>query len=866
MCPKTMALRGDREEHDSASCQALLGELFESLHSSEAGLSSDDASSRLRHYGANELRPSARRAPLAQLAKMLASPLVVILLLASLASALLGELINAGIVAAMVFLSTTLNFLQTNRSQTAAQRLRQQVAPTATALRDGQWTLIRRRLLVPGDVVRLRAGDMVPGDARLIRSKDLHVNEAALTGESLPTEKEGGDAVPGDKGTVFLGTSIVSGTGTALVLATGSSTRFGDIAARLAMRAPETEFERGARGFGMLIMKTVVFLVLFVFLVTAALRHDPFESLLFAVALAVGLTPEFLPMITTITLGQGAVHMGREKVIVKHLESIQNLGSMDVLCSDKTGTLTSGETALVGHVDVNGESSEHVFELSYINSFFETGVENSFNAAILDTAKTVESPNPLDAAILKHDHPLVTGFAKIDEIPFDFERRRLSIVVEQKGRRLLITKGAPEGVLGACSSYESGERIVPIDESGMALCTDSFKRLSSEGYRVLAVAYRELEPKGSYGVTDESGLIMAGYLTFSDPPVPDAREVLDALRKDGVAVKILTGDNELVTRYVCSQVGLDPGRIVLGDELWRMTDAALAQVAETSLVFARVTPAQKNRILIALKTRGHVVGFLGDGINDAPSLHTADVGISVAGAVDVAKDAAEIILMERSLRVLHSGIGEGRRALGNVMKYLLMGTSSNFGNMFSMAAASLFLPFLPMLPTQILLNNFLYDLAQVTIPSDNVDEEFIRQPRRWDIGVIKRFMVYVGPISSLFDFLTFLILLGVFHASESLFHTGWFVESLATQTLVLFVIRTGGNPLKSRPSRPLAITSVAVVGTGLLLPYTPIASVLGFSPLPGAYFSFLLLMTATYLILVEVVKRRLMRQSPAAIP
>jgi len=846
---------------DTPSPLVSLSTLFEQLQTSDKGLTSAEAKRRLSRFGPNELTTGRRSGPVVQILLLFANPLAIILLIASLISALLGEVLNASIIAVMVLLSAALNFIQTFRSQRAAERLRVQVAPTATALRDGEWREISRREIVKGDVIRLLAGNLVPADARLIQARDLHINQAALTGESLPVEKEAADADPTPQGSdehrdsVFLGTSVVSGTASALVVSTGPATEFGDIAARLAARAPETEFDRGTRQFGFLIMQTVFFLVLFVFLVSAALHHNTFESLLFAIALAVGLTPEFLPMITTVTLGRGAVRMARHKVIVKHLAAIQNFGSMDVLCSDKTGTLTSGDTALDQHLDPFGKAAERVFLLAYLNSFYETGVEDSANAALRKAGA-----NPLDVAILRHDHPDVKPYRKLDEIPFDFERRRQSVVIETDGERLMITKGAPESVIAVCSEYEIDGNRKPLTAEDHERSETTYKSLSAQGYRVLAVAYRALPQQDSYRAADERELVLAGFVTFSDPPLEDAPALLKALKRDGVEVKILTGDNELVARHVCSKVGLDASRLVLGKELDSISDSALARVAEQTTVFARVSPAQKNRIIIALKNRGHVVGFLGDGINDAPSLHAADVGISVATAVDVAKDAAEIILLERSLRVLHSGIGEGRRAFGNVMKYLLMGTSSNFGNMFSMAAASLFLPFLPMLPTQILLNNFLYDLAQVTIPTDNVDRSFIRKPRRWDIGIIRKFMLYIGPISSVFDFLTFYIMLKVFNASEALFHTGWFVESLATQTLVLFVIRTAGNPFRSRPSLPLTITTLAVVAVGLLLPFSPLSNVLGFTPLPGKYFLFLAAMTVTYLFFVEVVKRRLMRR------
>jgi P-type Mg2+ transporter len=827
--------------------------LLAALNASREGLTTDQARRRLAEVGPNEPARAPRTAGLVHVLLLLANPLVIILLIASLASALLGERVNASIIVLMVALSIVLNFVQTYRSQRVAERLRDAVAPTANALRDGSWIEIRRRDLVPGDVIRLAAGDRVPADARLLDARDLHVQQAALTGESMPAEKEADDleAEPHQpaeaRNVVFLGTSVVSGTATALVVATGPATAFGDIAARLSTRPPATEFERGAQQFALLIMRTVFFLVLFVLLAGALLHHPFLESLLFAVALAVGLTPEFLPMISAVTLSRGAAHMARQKVVVKHLEAIENFGSMDVLCSDKTGTLTSGDMVLDRQLDPLGQTSERPVVLARLNSSHQTGIKS-----------------PLDAAILQRGGGAGDGYRKIDEIPFDFERRRLSVVVEGAGGRLLITKGAPEGVIACCTAYEANGRCVPLDQATRARCETTYRELSAQGSRVLAVAYAPVPPRTVYSARDERELILAGFVTFFDPPMEGVADALRALRRDGVVVKILTGDNELVARHVCGQVGLDSARIVGGDEIERMTDGALAAVAEQATVFARVSPAQKNRIILALKSRNHVVGFLGDGINDAPALHTADVGVSVATAVDVAKDAADFILLERNLSVLHAGILEGRRAFGNVMKYLLMGTSSNFGNMFSMAGGFLFLPFLPMLPTQILLNNFLYDLAQITIPTDNVDEAFVQAPQRWDIGIIRKFMVLIGPISSIYDFLTFAMLLWVFHASEPLFQAGWFVESLATQTLVLFVIRTAGNPLRSRPSLPLAATTILVVLIGVALPFTPLADTLGFEPLPGAYFLFLGPATATYLLLVEVVKRRLMRKVLAA--
>ena len=836
-----------------------MAENLVALKARATGLTQVEAKGRLKQFGFNEPAPASRTAPLFQLLTLLVNPLAIVLLVAGVLSAALGQVVNASIIITMVLLSVALNFIQTYRSQKAVDSIRKEVAPTANALRDEKWIEVPRREIVPGDVIKLAAGDLVPADGELLQTRDLHVQQAALTGESLPVEKSAssdhGSDSEKDLNRIFLGTSVVSGIATAVVTATGKNTVFGDIATRLAKRAPETEFERGTRRFGFLIMRTTILLVLFVLLVSVLFHRPLLESLLFAVALAVGLTPEFLPMITTVTLSRGAVHMARKNVIVKHLEAMQNFGSIDVLCSDKTGTLTSGEMSLEQHLDPFGAPCERVFLLAFLNSLHETGIPNPLDEAIKERHRS----DPLDTAVLKHDHPDIHDYEKVDEIPFDFERRRVSIVVKHNDERLLITKGAPESVLSTCTSYEVNDQQHPLDGS-QARIESTYRDLCAKGYRSLAVAYAKVPAKDVYSANDETGLVLAGFLTFSDPPLPTAKSTLDALRRDGIQVKILTGDNELVTQHICSQVELDSGRIVLGTELDKISDPALGHIVEQTSVFARVSPAQKNRIILALKNRSHVVGYLGDGINDAPSLHAADVGISVSSAVDVAKDAADFILLERGLDVLHAGIIEGRKSFGNVMKYLLMGTSSNFGNMFSMAAAVMFLPFLPMLPTQILLNNFLYDLAQVTIPTDAVDDTFIQKPQRWNIKLIRDFMIYIGPLSSIYDFLTFFVLLKVFLASEQFFQTGWFVESLATQTLVIFVIRTARNPLSSRPSLALTITTIAIVLFGAVLPYTRLGSVVGFTPLPLTFLLFIAFATTTYLLLVEVVKRRLMRR------
>ena len=580
------------------------------------------------------------------------------------------------------------------------------------------------------------------------------------------------------------------------LFARAENTAFGEIAQRLVMRPPETEFGRGIRHFGMMITRVIMLMVLFVLLVNIAFHRPVLESFLFSVALAVGMTPEMMPMIITVTLAQGARRMTKKNVLIKQLSAIENFGSIEILCSDKTGTLTEGEIVLDRHVDVQGKDDDTVLRFIYLNSFFQAGIKS-----------------PLDAAILKHERPLVVEYEKMDEIPFDFNRKRLSVVVRHGDEYILITKGEAESIFGICQTVTIDGTPQPFDEGRRVQAAETFQKLSAGGYRALGVAVRTVDKQDTYAQAAERDMTLAGFAAFLDPPKEGILPVLEELKKNGVSVVIMTGDNQYVTQKIAHDVGLKTDRIVTGGEMDTMDDPALAYQAEHGAIFARVSPEQKNRVIVALKARGHVVGYIGDGINDSPSLHTADVGISVVNGVDVAKDAANIILLKKDLAVLNDGIIEGRRCFANIMKYIVMGTSSNFGNMFSMAAASLFLPFLPMLPTQILLNNLLYDISQISIPSDNVDPALMHRPKRWQIGFIRQFMMIIGPISSIYDFLTFAVLLWAFHASTNplLFHTGWFVESLATQTLVVFVIRTAGNPLKSRPSWPLLVAVFAVV-------------------------------------------------------
>jgi len=825
------------------------------------GLSSAEAGERLQQFGANRLAPATQRSVVLQFLAHFKNPLVLVLLVASGVSALTGDLTGALIIGLIVLMSVTLDFVQAYRAGRVAEQLALKVAVTASVLRNGNILELPVTQLVVGDVVLLSAGNLVPADARVLQANDFFVNQAQLTGEPFPVEKRP-PAMPAAEHTqatlqdwalestdcVFMGSSVVSGSARILIGRTGGSTALGQIAFSLATDAPPTAFEIGTRRFGMLIMRLTLLLVLFTLLVNVAFERPLLESFLFAVALAVGLTPELLPMVVSVTLTRGALRMAALKVIVKRPSAIQDMGAMDVLCTDKTGTLTEARIRLERHIDASGQSNPQVLALAYLNSYFESGLKS-----------------PLDDAILAHQEIDVSGWSKIDEVPFDFERRRVSVLVQRESARRLVVKGAPEDVLRLCTRYQSSSGAsVALDPAARARIDALFDSLGQEGFRALGIAWRDVALDHPHAVvSDESELVFAGLAAFLDPPKASAGQALQAMAASGVAVKILTGDNERVTRHVCTELGVPVNGVLTGTEIAAMNDDALrARVADVNL-FCRVNPSQKNRIILALKARGHVVGYLGDGINDAPSLHTADVGISVEGAVDVAKQAAAMILLEKDLMVLHKGILEGRRTFGNVMKYIMMATSSNFGNMFSMAAATLFLPFLPMLPLQILLNNLLYDVSEITLPLDHVDAEDLAQPKRWDMAFIRNFMLTIGPISSLFDFLTFYLLLRLFDAHESLFRTGWFVESIATQVLVIFVIRTRRNPLRSRPNGWLVATSLAVVATAMALPFTSLAPYLGFTPLPLAFFGLLTALLGLYLLMVEGGKqwfyRRLMR-------
>ena len=838
-------------------------ELLSRLGTSTQGLSSEEAERRIYVYGTNELARKLKRSGLVSFLLHFKSPLILILLAAAAFAGATGDIPDFAIIFVIVMISVGIDHYQESKAENAAELLKEKVSTTATVVRDNTKKEIKLSQIVPGDIIYLSAGDISPADARIISAKDLFINQSALTGESFPAEKTANSlqsinlassSITEWNNYLFMGTSVVSGSSTAVVAKTGGATEYGKIAKKLVSKPPETEFERGVKGFSYLIMQVTFVLIIFVFIVLALFHRGLVESLLFAAALAVGLTPELLPMIITMNLSKGAVNMSKKGVVVKHLPSIENFGSMNVLCTDKTGTLTENSISLVMHVDSEGKDDDKVLLYSYLNSFFQTGLKS-----------------PLDDAILLHKEMDVADFQKIDEVPFDFVRRRVSVVVEHERERFFIVKGAPEDVLKISNYCEIDGLIQDISEELRKKIEQKYLDLSSEGLRVLGVAYKNLrEEKITYSVNDESDMVFLGFVAFLDPPKETAKESLRLLSSEGIELKILTGDNELVTRKICEELGFEIKGVVLGSDIVQMHDDALARVVEQANVFARVTPVQKDRIMNLLKSNGHVVGFMGDGINDAPSLKTADVGVSVNNAVDVAKESADIILLENDLTVLAQGVVEGRKTFANTMKYVMMGISSNFGNMFSVAGAALFLPFLPMLSIQILLNNLLYTLSQTTIATDNVDEEYIERPKRWDISFIRNFMAAEGPISSIFDYATFFTMVFVFAIpitaaagvplaspfQRSQFQTAWFVESLCTQTLVVFIIRTRQTPFwKSKPGKYLTISSLSVVAAALIIPYTALGRVFHFVPPAPLFYVFLLAFIVTYLFLAEVVKR-----------
>ncbi len=820
--------------------------LYARLDCNGRGLSAEAASRRQA-----QRPPRSRVARLWDSARFLlrrfASPLVLILLIAGAVSASLGEMGNALIIAGIVLVSVSLDAFQEARSAQAAQKLQQSVAQAATVVRDGQKIRVPATSVVPGDLLVLEAGDIIAADAWLVSSRHLQVNQALLTGESFPVEKraEPADAVAqaiDAPRAVLAGTAIQSGNATAVAVLTGAQAELGRIGAEIAKRDMPTTFDMDIQRFGYFIMRLTVFLVLFVLLVNALFHRPWLESFLFAIALAVGLTPELLPMVVSVTLARGATRLARKHVIVKQLAVIQNLGTMDVFCTDKTGTLTEARIRLDRTVDVTGRPSAGVATRLQVNSRYSIGAKNA-----------------LDDAVLSAGHATPDAWTLLAQLPFDFDRRWAGTLVRGPAGVELIIKGAPEDVLGLCTSY------TPDGEAPPAALTDATRQqaletlhgMESDGLRVLAIASRPLaHTRASVEASDASDMVLHGFAAFADPPKRGAASALKALRASGVRIKVISGDSERVTRHVCAQLRLPVQGVLTGAQLAGMDNATLRSLVEKTTIFCRMTPGQKERVVLACKRQGHTVGYMGDGINDAPALHAADVGISVESATDVAREAARVILLRRSLGVVHDGVMEGRRTYINVFKYIMMGTSSNFGNMFSMAGAALFLPFLPMLPVQILLNNMLYDLSELPIPLDNVDAQDVAAPRRLDIGLIRRFMVTIGPVSSAFDFITFYLLLHVLNATQAQFQTCWFVESLCTQVLVIFVIRTRANPLRSRPHGVLVAACVLVVATALWLPLGPLAELFSFVSPPPLFYLVLGPLVGCYLAAVQVIKRR----------
>jgi Mg2+-importing ATPase len=843
------------------SAQADIAAVLQRLRTETNGLTAKEARARLKHYGPNEIAKEKNKSTLIRLISNVKNPLVILLLVLGLVSYLTGDIRATIMIFAMVLLGVFLRFFQELRSDKAAEKLKAMVSTVADVFRAGEKKEIPVKGLVPGDIVLLSAGDMVPADVRLISAKDLHINQAPLTGEALPVKKsaEGLTTPTQDPlempNICFLGSNVEVGSATAVVVVTGSSTYLGSLATSLSGERELTGFDKGINKFAWLMIQFIMVMVPLVFLLNGLSKGNWLEAFLFAMAVAVGLTPEMLPMIVTVNLSKGAISMSRKKVIVKRLNSIQNLGAMDVLCTDKTGTLTQGKIVLVKHLDVDGNEGEQVLNFGFLNSYFQTGLKNLMDVAVLNHTH-------LEKQLIEEQH-----YKKIDEIPFDFVRRRMSVVVEDnQNRHILICKGAVEEILALSTGVEIQGKVLTADTADHHTKTvELVRKLNEQGFRVIALAYKIMpEASKAYGIEDEMDMVLLGFLAFLDPPKETTKEALEDLRRINVHVKILTGDNEAVTRSICRQVGLPVDHILLGHELEEMTDSQLAIAAEGTTVFAKLSPAHKERIIRALQQQGHVVGFLGDGINDAPALKAADVGISVNSAVDIAKESSDIILLKQSLLVLQDGVIEGRKVFGNIIKYIKMAASSNFGNMFSVVGASIFLPFLPMLPLQVLANNLLYDLSQTTIPTDDVDPEWLMKPRKWAIGEIRRFILCIGPISSIFDYVTFFIMLYVFKAwsDGALFHTGWFIESLFTQTLIIHVIRTNKIPfIQSRASLPLILSSLVIVAFGAWLPSSSLlAGALGFVPLPLLYWPLLAAILLCYMVLTQLVKTWFIRR------
>jgi Mg2+-importing ATPase len=863
--------------HESAIKEA--SEVLQELGATATGLTEEEAARRLEQYGPNEVGRERHEGWVQRLYIAGRNPLVILLTVLAILSYATGDFRAGTVMLLMVVLGVSLRFVQETRADTAAAKLKAMISVTATVIRDGQAREIHLQQLVPGDVVKLSAGDMIPGDVRLLSVKDLFVIQATLTGESMPVEKTEARELRPNVSSIehnnicFLGTSVETGSALAVIVATGGQTYFGKMARTLAGQQVETAFDRGVKRFTWLMIQFMAVMVPLVFVINGLTKKDWKEAFFFSLAVAVGLTPEMLPMVVSVCLSKGALAMSRKKVIVKRLNSIQNFGAMDVLCTDKTGTLTMDHVILEKYCDVFKCESQTVLQDAYLISHFQTGLKNILDRAVLRHQEL-------------HGKLSLEKFTKVDEIPFDFTRRMMSVVVEgPEGARELLTKGAPETVFGRCTQFESDGEVFPMEPILVGDLIEQVNDLSEDGFRVLAVATKKVEKRAAYSKADETQLVLTGYLAFLDPPKDTAAKAITVMRQHGITVKVLTGDNDLVTRKVCTEVGINAQKIVLGSQVETMTDPQLAEAVESTDVFARLSPAHKQRIVKALQSKRHVVGFMGDGINDAPALKAADVGVSVDNAVDIAKESADVILLEKSLMVLEEGVLEGRKVFVNILKYIRMGASSNFGNMFSVIGASAWLPYVPMAPIQVLTNNLLYDFSQVPIPTDNVGPQQTAKPRPWNMGEIAKFIVFIGPISSIFDYTTYMIMWFVFKCSQlnlvpppelagrfvkvstdntyaaALFHTGWFVESLMTQTLIIHVIRTNLIPfIQSRASWQLTLTTLLIMAFGAYLPYSPLAETLGFVPLPPLYWGFLLVTLICYVGLTQVIKSRLARK------
>jgi len=817
-------------------------ELLKSLNATSDGLTSTEVRKRLISYGSNRLNPQKRWVTLTLVVSQFKSPIILILLVATVLSFFLHDTADALIILLIVFVSGLLGFWQEHSASNAISKLLALVQIKSQVLRDGTEKEVPDEDIVPGDIVILNAGDIVPGDSVLLESKDLFVDEAMLTGETFPVEKfvsvlAADTALSKRTNTIWMGTHIVSGSASAIVTLTGKKTEFGKVSERLKLKSPETEFEHGIRRFGYFLGEVTLVLVVLIFAINVYLQKPVLDSFLFSLALAVGLTPQLLPAIISINLSHGAKKMAQKKVIVKRLASIENFGSMNVLCSDKTGTLTEGMVKVESALDVTGVASDKVFLYAYLNAFFETGFTN-----------------PIDVAILNDRKIDLSEYHKQDEIPYDFLRKRLSIAVRHGDIHMIVTKGALTNILEICSSAETVDGKIIEIASVQAQIQKHFEEFSSKGFRTLGIAYKNLQSEAAITTTDEKGMTFLGFLTLFDPPKANITDTINALKQLGVSLKVITGDNHLVAVNLSKKMGLSDTNIITGTDLRSMSDAALIGSVSRVDVFAEIEPNQKERIINALRKAGNVVGYIGDGINDASALHAADVGISVDTAADVAKDAADIVLLEKDLGVLVEGVKEGRTTFANTLKYVFMATSANFGNMFSMAGISLFIPFLPLLPKQILLTNLLTDFPEMAIATDNVDEQMINYPRRWDIKAIRKFMITFGLVSSIFDYLTFGLLLLVLHANEGQFRTGWFLESVISASIIVLVIRSRKPFFRSKPGKYLLFSTLTIAIITVVLPFTPLGNLFGFSPLNLTTYLLIFLIVVMYIIAAEITK------------